>query len=93
MTIGLLTASVSLPGARSLKDKRSVLRSFKDRLRNDMNISVAETGRQDDCRRGELAVVTVAAEHTVVQQRLAAVADRMRGNPRWVLLDYHTEML
>jgi uncharacterized protein YlxP (DUF503 family) len=47
MVIGLVTATVSIPEAQSLKDKRSVLRSLKDRVAGRMNVSVAEVGKQD----------------------------------------------
>ena len=67
MRIGLITASMSIPEARSLKDKLSVLRSLKDRMMNKMNVSVAEVGRQDEWKFSELAVVTVAAESKIVQ--------------------------
>ncbi len=42
MTIGVLTFEIHLPGARSLKDKRQVVRSLKDRLRARHNVAVAE---------------------------------------------------
>ena len=94
MVIGLLEAEISLPEARSLKDKRMVLRSLKDRILHRMNVSVAETGRQDAWKYAELAFVTVAAESKVVDQRLAAVARELQmGGGRFVLLDYRTELL
>ena len=92
MVIGLLHTSLSIPESRSLKDKRGVLRSLKDRLRNEMNISVAEVGKQDLWNAAELAFVTVANEKPVVEKRLSAVAERLRSNPRVVLLDIHTEL-
>ena len=92
MVIGLLHASLSIPESRSLKDKRSALQSLKDRLRNEMNISVAEMGKQDLWNAAELAFVTVANEKLVVEQRLSAVTERLRSNPRVVLLDVHTEL-
>ncbi len=93
MIIGLITATLSIPEARSLKDKRSVVRGLKDRLRNSMNVSVAEVGAQDKWQRAELAFVTVAADGKTVQARIAKLADRLRANPRWVLLDYNTELI
>ncbi|MBM4144402.1 MAG: DUF503 domain-containing protein [Lentisphaerae bacterium] len=93
MVIGLLTATLSIPESRSLKDKRSVIRSLKDRVLNEMNMSVAEVGRQDARQFAELAFVTVAADRVTVDRRLSALTERLRGNPRHVLLDIHTEML
>ena len=42
MPVGLLTLELHIPDAQSLKDKRQVLRSLKDRLRAHFNVSVAE---------------------------------------------------
>jgi hypothetical protein len=93
MVIGLVTASISIPEAQSLKDKRSVLRSLKDRVLNQMNVSVAEVGRQDSWQYSELAFVTVAAEAAIVESRMADISTFMRGTPRFVLLSIHNELL
>jgi uncharacterized protein YlxP (DUF503 family) len=93
MIIGLVTASISIPEAQSLKDKRSVLRSLKDRCVDRMNVSVAEVGKQDQWKFADLAFVTVAAESPVVQSRVSEITGFLRGNPRIVLLDIKTENL
>ena len=93
MVIGLLIARLSIPEARSLKDKRSVIRSLRDRVMNRMNVSVAETGAQDAWRSAEMAFVTVAAESTIVQKRLSELSSLLRSTPRFVLLDVTTELL
>ena len=93
MIIGLLQARLSLPGARSLKDKRQVIKSMKDRARQRINVSVAEVAYQDVWQSAALAFVTVAAEHVVVDQRLSEVQELLRSDPRAVLLDLHTEIL
>lgn len=92
MVIGLLQAHISIPDSRSLKDKRSALRSIKDRLHNEMNVSVAEVGDQDLWQSARLAVVTVAATRDVVDARLAEVGRRLGLNPRIVLLDVETSL-
>ncbi len=54
-----------LPGCQSLKDKRTIVKSLKDRMHNSFNVSVAETGHQDLWQRCELtaAVVTTDRRH------------------------------
>jgi len=93
MTIGLVTVRISIPDARSLKDKRSVLKSMKDRLLNKMNVSVAEVGRQNEWKFAELAIVTVAGDSTIVQSRISKVSSFLRSDPRYVLVDLRTEMM
>ena len=93
MRIGIVTANISIPEARSLKDKRSVIRSLKDRALNRMNVSVAETGRQNDRQFSEMAFVTVAANSEIVQKRISEISTFLRSDPRYVLYDLRTEML
>ena len=70
-----------------------VLRSLKDRMRNKMNVSIAETDLQDMWQSARLAVVTVAAEKEVVEHRLSDAADFIRSTPQVVLIDIMTEMI
>ena len=93
MVIGIVTATLSIPSAHSLKEKRSVVRSVKDRAMNTMNVSVAEVGGQDTWQRAEMAFVTVAANSTIVQKRVSDIDKFLRSNPRYVLSDLRTEML
>ena len=93
MVIGLSLASMSIPAAQSLKDKRMVLRSLKDRIRNTMNVSVAEVAKQDVWKLAELAFITVAAEKEVVEKRLSEISTVLHGNPRIVLLDISTQLM
>lgn len=93
MHIGLLQAALSIPDAYSLKDKRRVIKSLKDRVVNKMNVSVAEMGQQELWNRAELAFVTVAAEKSVVERRLSDISKRLEQNHDWVLLEVKTEFL
>ena len=43
MTIGVFSLELHLPMARSLKDKRQVVKRLKQRLRSKLNVAVAET--------------------------------------------------
>ena len=93
MIIGLVQARLSIPDARSLKDKRMVLRSLKDRALNKMNVSVAEVDHQDVWQSAVLAFVTVAAEKDVVEKRIAEISSYLRSDPRYVLIDIETHFL
>jgi len=93
MIIGLLQARLSLPQAHSLKDKRQVIKSLKDRVRQRINVSVAEVDHQDFWQSAALAFVTVAAERVIVDQRLSEVQKLLHSEVRAVLVDVHTEIL
>jgi uncharacterized protein len=93
MVIGCLQVSLSIPDSNSLKDKRMVLRSLKDRMLNKMNVSVAEVEHQDTWKTCGLAIVTVAAEKHIVESRFAEVLEFIRSNPMIVMIDCRTEMI
>lgn len=93
MVVGILKARLSIPEAHSLKEKRSVIRSLKDRVRNGFNVSVAEVGDQDLWQTAVMAFVTVAAENEIVQKRLSEISSFLESNPRHILLDLHTELI
>ena len=54
-------------GCQSLKEKRSVVKSVKDRLHDRFNVSVAETGHQDVWQRAELTACVVAGERKIAE--------------------------
>lgn len=60
MPIAYLTLELRMESAHSLKDKRQVLRSVKDRLRNSFNISIAEIEVTDLWQRATLGVVSIS---------------------------------
>lgn len=70
MVVASLTWELSLPGCVSLKEKRSVIRSLRDRLRKKFNVSVAETGLQDVHARAQLTIALVATDGRLVESIL-----------------------
>jgi len=71
--IGVLTLELRLQNSHSLKDKRQVVKSLKERLRNRFNVSVAEIDYQDLWQRSVVAAVTVASDHTHAELVLQSV--------------------
>ena len=93
MPVGLLTLELHLAEAQSLKDKRQVLRSLKDRLRANFNVAVAELDFEDTWQRSVIGVVTLANEDHYVEQALQKVlaeADRILGP---LVVGHSVEML
>ena len=84
MIVGVIVWELHLPASQSLKDKRAVLKSLKDRLHQRFNISVAETAHQDLWQRAELAASVVSTDRhhaeSVLREadRLVAGADGAR---------------
>ena len=73
MPVGLLTLELHIQHAQSLKDKRQVLRSLKDRLRAKFNVAVAELEHEDTWQRSVVGVVTLSNEEHQVQESLQHV--------------------
>jgi len=82
MPVGLLTLELHIQHAQSLKDKRQVLRSLKDRLRAKFNVAVAELEHHDTWQRSVVGVVTLSNEEQQLQeslQHVLAEADNILG--------------
>jgi len=71
--IGVLTLEIRVQDSHSLKDKRHVVKSLKDRLRHKFNVSVAEIDYQDLWQRALVAIVTVSSDHAHAEQILQTV--------------------
>ena len=76
MIVGLLSVELHLPASHSLKDKRMVLRSVKDRLRK-FNVAVAEVDHHDLWQRAGLGIVTIATTTAHADRELAAAAEEI----------------
>jgi uncharacterized protein len=73
MVIGVVVWELQLPGCNSLKEKRSVLKSLKDRLHNQFNVSVAETAYHDEHRRAELTACVASADRAHANSVLSSL--------------------
>ena len=76
MVVALLSVELFLPGSRSLKDKRMVVRRLKDRLAK-FNVAVAEVEHQDLWQRAGLGIVTVSTSDNQAGRELEAVASEI----------------
>jgi len=79
-----------LPGCASLKDKRQVVKSLKDRLHQRFNLSAAETALLDVHDRAELAVAVVSNDRKHAQQVLQSADRLVEEEGRARILDSHT---
>ena len=93
MFVGVLRLELGIPGARSLKDKRRVVRSFKDRVRVRMPVSVAEVGALDEWQRAVLGVAVCSNDAARCEAVLAAVARAAEGLRDAVLERRATEIV
>jgi uncharacterized protein YlxP (DUF503 family) len=74
MPVGVLTLEIHIEYAQSLKDKRQVLRSLKDRLRAHYNVAVAELAFQDLLQRSRIGIVAISGDAQYLEESLTAIA-------------------
>ncbi len=91
MIVGVLTIDLLVVDARSLKDKRRVVLSLTQKLRNRFNVSVSEVEHWDDPRRCRLGVALIARESRPTHAQLDKVVELVRKSGGLTLLDYQRE--
>jgi uncharacterized protein YlxP (DUF503 family) len=93
MIVGLCTVELHIPDGDSLKAKRQVLKSLKDRLRDKFNVSVAEVGDQELWQKAVLGIACVANEGSYVNQVLDQALNLIRSVPMVELIQFRIELL
>lgn len=78
--------------ARSLKDKRRVLQGFKQRLRNEFNVSVDELAYGDSPKRSRLGVAMIGRGSSGLHSQLDRIVDVIRRTAGLTLLDYERDI-
>ena len=91
--VGVLTLELRLEHAHSLKDKRQVVQSLKERLRHKFNVAVAEIDGQELWQRATLAAVTVSPSHVFAEKVLRSVEDEAASLLGGALTDTNVEWL
>jgi len=92
MIVGSLRVRLLVREARSLKDKRQVVQSVKDRLRDRFNVSVAEVEAQDHRQLVVLGLAMVSNEASHVKAAFEQIVAALRVHPVAELLDHEMEV-
>jgi uncharacterized protein YlxP (DUF503 family) len=93
MVVGLCTVELFISDSQSLKDKRQVLHSLKDRLHGKFNLSVAEVDGQDLWQKAVLGMACVANDGSHVNQVLEQALNLIRGVPAVEVVRTKLELL
>ncbi len=93
MVVGLCTVELFISESRSLKDKRQVLHSLKDRLHGKFNLSVAEVDGQDLWQKAILGMACVANEGGHVNQVLEQALNVIKSMPAVEIVRTKLELL
>jgi hypothetical protein len=93
LNVGLCIIQIYLPGVASLKEKRQVLRSLNDRLRDHYNVSVAEIDHQDLWQRATLGIVGIASARVPLEQTFASIQGEVESRVPGEILSCDVEFL
>ena len=89
--VGILGVHGFVRESRSLKDKRKVVNSIKDRLKNKFNVSIAEVDYLESHQQVGLGISMVSNDHSIVDSTLNQVINHLRLHPVMELFDYEIE--
>ena len=93
MVVGVLRVRIGIFEALSLKDKRRVTKSLKDRMTARHNVSIAEVADLDHRQAATFGLALVANDSRFVESCLSKIVDEFRAFPHASLLDYEIELL
>ena len=93
MRVGVLRVYFRISTASSLKEKRMVVRSIKDRLFSRFNVSVAEIGSNDQWQLGELGIATVGTDTRFVNSVIENVKNFLFQDPRISVIEAAVDII
>ena len=93
MFIGCLQVELIIPDSTSLKEKRMVLKSIKQRLQNKFNISVAEIDHQDLWQRATLGIAMVSNQNNHVRQAMDRILNFIDDQDKTQVIDHQIEII
>jgi uncharacterized protein len=93
MVIGVLQVELFMGEAGSLKDKRRIVMSLKDRIGQDNGVAIAEVDKLEAHQLAVLGIVTVSNSAARSQEVLQRILQQLRNNPQVVVSGHRMEML
>ena len=91
--ISLITVELFIPLTQSLKEKRSVVKGLRDRVRARFNASVAELGYHDKWQRAVIGVCMISGDRKKLEIDMARLRHVCEEEPRIEITDIRQEWL
>lgn len=91
MIVGVLTAELFIQNSLSLKDKRMILRSIKDKTSKRFNVSVAEIDFLDKWQRSLMAFAVVSNNKSFTEEVLQKIFQMLDHDLNFELINYKFE--
>ncbi len=93
MFVELCEIHLFIPGISSLKEKRRVINSLRDRLRGRFNVSVSEVEHQDLWQRATLGIALVGGSASWVRDAMDRVLQEIDRDIRVEVIEFHRELV
>ena len=87
MLVGALSIKILIYDSHSLKAKRGVVKSVKERLKNKFNIAVAEIGYHEQHNYSEIGIATVGSENRMVEETLQKTVNFLEEDHRLEIVE------
>jgi uncharacterized protein YlxP (DUF503 family) len=91
MIVGTIRITLHFPESHSLKEKRKILLSVKDRIKNKFNVSVAELEDNDLWQKSVIGVAVISNDQAHANSVLSSVSDMVSGRPDLIVTDIEME--
>lgn len=91
--VGVLNIRLVIRSASTLKDKRRIIKSLKDRVKNNFNVSISEIGALDHCQYSRLGIAMIGNDKKFVNSTLSRLLNIFRGTTSFELVDYQLEFI
>ena len=88
-----MQVELMIPGAMTLKDKRRVIKSVKDRIAHEFNVSIAEIDALDAHRKAILGISIVGNESRFVRECLDKILKHLKLHREAVVVDYQIDLV
>jgi uncharacterized protein len=93
MIIGILQIVLYLPESHSLKEKRQIVKSIKDKVHHRFNVAIAEIGDLDLWQKARLGVCSLGNDRRQVNGRLDQVTNFVERMQVAVDMDFQIELM
>ena len=93
MVVGTGTIAFRLHDCRSLKAKRSIVKSIIHKMRNNFNVSVAEVGAQDSYYRAQIGFAMAGSDHQVLNAKIDKMLNMVEDQGLAEMIDTEMEII
>lgn len=89
--VGIFQLEIHIPGALSLKEKRVVIKSMKEKLKNKFNVSVAELAGDDKWQRSLIGIAMVSKDRLFIEKNFNRILNMIDADDRMEVMDRSIE--